>query len=341
MRTEIISTRLPIVVYIGILIVVGVVGNAVVLFIFTRYFKHSTYRVFVRTLATVDLLICVSHMPLEILYLLEPFGFYNNSSCKTYRYLAFCVVYTSIFLILLIAIERYIKICLPMANVRLSTELSSKFAGVATFLAMIVAIPAIFTNGNHAVIINNVTFVSCSIDDKNYNHTYLISLYTFIGVMYFLATIVLVYAYASIIRTIRKRKINKHGEQPSNLSIVSSNMTRISESTSELQIHTNQSGSENNVHLVRTTRTLIIITVIFVLVHAPFFALAMLVAVDISYRDNLSSISLTMYDIGIRLYLINNVVNPLVYGFTDLRFQRACRSVYRKCFCGNQVGQHP
>ena len=208
-----IHSKLPTVIYIGVLIVVGVFGNANVLFIFTKFFKHSTYRVFVRTLAMVDLIVCVSHMPLEILYLMEPFGFYSQGSCKTYRYFAYCVVYSSIFLILLIAIERYVKICLPLANVRLSTELSSKFTVVATVLAMIMAIPAIFTNGKHTITINNITFTTCNIDDKNYKHSYLLTVYSFIGLMYFGATLVLVFAYTSIIRTMRKRQMNKHIEQ--------------------------------------------------------------------------------------------------------------------------------
>ncbi|VDI20331.1 cholecystokinin A receptor [Mytilus galloprovincialis] len=335
--SEIIAQRMPSVVYIAILIAIGVFGNANVLFIFTKFFRQSTYRVFVRTLACVDLLVCVTHMPLEILYLLKPFGFYSEGVCKTYRYFVYFLNYLSILLLVIIAVERYIRICTSLSGWRMSTKISNICSLIAAAIALVLAIPGVFTNGQHIVYIGNHTLVACEMDDENYETGLVIIYFAAVGIAYMVSTFVLVFAYTSIVRTIRNRQKNCVLEQPT-VSSLANNLTRMSESTNELHLHVHQNNPESQIHLERTTRTLTIITAIFVIVHAPYFCLCITVSLDTSIKDNLEGVKLAMYEIGLRLYLINNVVNPMVYGFTDFRFQRACRSLYRKGQCKRQIG---
>ena len=143
-------------------------------------------------------------------------------------------------------------------------------------------------------------------------------------------TFFLIFAYSSIVRIICKRRKRLILEQPP-VSIVLTRMTRFADSKRDLSIHVHHSNREYHTNLIRTTRTLIILTVIFITVHVPFFSLCMVTALDPSFTDYSNDFHTTMYEIGYRLHMINNVINPFVYGFTDFRFQRAFRLLYGKC----------
>ena len=324
-----IRQRIPSVIYIGILLVVGVVGNAIVLFIFTKYFKDSSYRVFVRTLAIVDLLYCIIHMPLEVLYLLEPYGFYSAGMCKIYCYFSYCINYMSVILVYMMAIERYIKICKPLSKWHMFSKLPQKAAILAWSIAVCASIPGLFTNGNHVIQLGNDTLIKCGIDDHN-NRTFVVIYLSTVGIIYMSMTFFLIFAYSSIVRIICKRRKRLILEQPP-VSIVLTRMTRFADSKRDLSIHVHHSNREYHTNLIRTTRTLIILTVIFITVHVPFFSLCMVTALDPSFTDYSNDFHTTMYEIGYRLHMINNVINPFVYGFTDFRFQRAFRLLYGKC----------
>lgn len=66
------------------------------------------------------------------------------------------------------------------------------------------------------------------------------------------------------------------------------------------------------------------------LVYAPYIAICLVKAYNTSFKDNLNGFHWTLYQIGIRLHMISNVANPFIYGFTDIGFRMACRTIYRK-----------
>lgn len=74
----------------------------------------------------------------------------------------------------------------------------------------------------------------------------------------------------------------------------------------------------------------IAITVILMLVYAPYIVICLVKAYNTSFKDNLNGFHWTLYQIGIRLHMISNVANPFIYGFTDIGFRMACRTIYRK-----------
>ncbi|CAC5407130.1 GPR39 [Mytilus coruscus] len=229
------NQQIPTVIYITVLIITGVIGNSTALFIFTKFYKESTYRVFVRSLSFVDLMVCITHMPLEIMYLLKLTWFYNEAACKTYRYFDYCLNYLSIVLIVLIAIERYLKICKPLSKWQISAKLSNKLSVLGILISAIAALPRIFTNGNHVIVVENVTLIACGVDHEDQYETVSFVIYfSIVGLMYVTVTVFLTFAYSSIIKTIFQRQNKLFRGQPSmHLFTIVNNIRRSSDQNNE------------------------------------------------------------------------------------------------------------
>ena len=81
----------PVIVYLVILMVIGLFGNTIVLYVYKFRFRRSTSRVFILSLASFDLMTCVFGMPFHILDMVFPYEFYWSEVCKT---LSFALTFT-------------------------------------------------------------------------------------------------------------------------------------------------------------------------------------------------------------------------------------------------------
>ncbi|CAG2189884.1 unnamed protein product [Mytilus edulis] len=106
----------PITVYLILLMITGVVGNTIVLYIYKFRFKRSTPRIFILSLAAFDLITCLLGMPYHILDMLYPYLFVWDTVCKVLSFALTFTILASIFILDLIAIDRYRKICRPFKN---------------------------------------------------------------------------------------------------------------------------------------------------------------------------------------------------------------------------------
>lgn len=108
--------RLPVVIFILILMIIGVFGNLHVLYIYYRKFNVSTYRIFVLSLAAIDIISCCVSMPFEIADELNPYIFKAEIACKIFRFLNTCLAMATSLMLVVIASERYRRICKPYGN---------------------------------------------------------------------------------------------------------------------------------------------------------------------------------------------------------------------------------
>uniref|UniRef100_A0A0B7A4J0 G-protein coupled receptors family 1 profile domain-containing protein n=2 Tax=Arion vulgaris TaxID=1028688 RepID=A0A0B7A4J0_9EUPU len=119
-------TLIPAMVVLGLMMIAGVVGNTLVCYIFGCRLKSGTQNFLIICLAVLDLLSCVIAIPNEIADMRFYFDFGSAGACKIMRFInTFCSI-GSIFTLVVIAIDRYRKICKPfhgqlhMNHVRLS-----------------------------------------------------------------------------------------------------------------------------------------------------------------------------------------------------------------------------
>ena len=94
------------VVFVSVMMVLGVLGNVHVLYIYFTRKKPSNHRVFILVLAGLDLTTCTVGMPLVIAHLRNPLTFTWTFACKSLRFVNYFLCTSSCLLLLVIAVER-------------------------------------------------------------------------------------------------------------------------------------------------------------------------------------------------------------------------------------------
>lgn len=155
------------VVFVSILMIIGIVGNIHVLLVYGFRMKSSTHRIFILCLGFLDLTTCFIGMPFVLVDLQRPFMFFMVSACKVLRFINYFMCTASAWTLLLIAVDRYRKICVPLGK-QMSVFVAKVMCGVIMGVSLLTSWPAPILYG-HATVetrVKNVTGVRCYTDDK-------------------------------------------------------------------------------------------------------------------------------------------------------------------------------
>ncbi|XP_071141444.1 muscarinic acetylcholine receptor M4-like [Mytilus edulis] len=197
----------PVTVYLVMLMIIGIFGNTMVLYVYKFRFRKSTSRVFILSLAAFDLITCLFGMPYHILDLAHPYTFTWDAVCKSLSFALTFTILGSIYVLDLIAIDRYRKICKPLEK-QLSAMGTKIICWVTALVAAISASPMIFLYGVADVNTRtpNITGKECYISNE-YSFTEFPLIYDGFFILLFLLSILIVsilYIYVGI--AVRKRK---------------------------------------------------------------------------------------------------------------------------------------
>ncbi|OWF42060.1 uncharacterized protein LOC110461616 [Mizuhopecten yessoensis] len=142
--------RLPVILFLAILCLFGITSNLHVWYIYKYHFKSSTYRVFVLFMAMIDIVCCFVAIPFEFVDELFALAYTDLISCKIFRFLSTCINMASVFMLVIIAFERYGKVCTPDGNVM--SETSATFSSTIVLIASVVfTFPAIYVYGRKTI----------------------------------------------------------------------------------------------------------------------------------------------------------------------------------------------
>nr|XP_022315441.1 neuromedin-U receptor 2-like [Crassostrea virginica] len=281
--------RLPAVVFLSILIVVGITGNIIVLVAYSRKYRLSTFRTFILTLAVVDLSSCLIGMPMELVDNLYPLTFYNEEFCKIGKFLGQILKIGSALIVFLMAVVRYQKICLP-TKTYFSNKVARNLCIISMFVAVFLSWPFLILQGTqYKHYDGGVVGHDCSVDsdvkDTIYPFVYTIITFAFYMFVFFGLLIL----YTLIILNLRR-----HNEL-------------------EEQRHKIDS---------RITKIMIAITVAFVVSYLPDCILD--ANSTFNKRNTLppSPAVLGSLPLLARAYFINNVINPIIYFVGDTKFRK-------------------
>ena len=160
-----VKLHIPSIVFISILMVIGVFGNILVVYVYTTKYHSSTHRCFILWLAWIDLIACTVGMPLLLVSMFYPYMFPSVEACKIFRCLHVFFVVSSAFIVIAIAIERHRRVCFPFSY-EMSTRKIKMMCLLASILGFLVAIPAIIVYGEAEVEtgVQNITGKECFID---------------------------------------------------------------------------------------------------------------------------------------------------------------------------------
>ena len=149
---QLVEMLVPFIVILVIYLILGILGNSLVLYINT--FKitktYSGNRFFISTLAVVDMISCIVNCSCHLSEAALPVMYRSDIGCKIERYLCMTTTGTSICILLLIAIYRYIKVCKPHG--RPMTAKWRKFSvKITVIVVLIISAPCFLFFGSRAV----------------------------------------------------------------------------------------------------------------------------------------------------------------------------------------------
>ncbi|CAC5414318.1 CCKAR [Mytilus coruscus] len=175
------KTLLPSLIYLSILLIIGLPGNLLVSYIYhtkernitgnTKSREKKSSDIFIITLAWLDILNCILSVPMEI-YLLRYFVQFDHPwICKLSRYVAMVLNAASSFVLLGIAVDRFIGIKYSQSKHRFTATTAIKFVIASIFLATFISTPGIILYGTQTVPLpRGIHGKTCLIED-HFAHT--------------------------------------------------------------------------------------------------------------------------------------------------------------------------
>ncbi|KAK3609601.1 hypothetical protein CHS0354_038600 [Potamilus streckersoni] len=134
---------LPVTILHGFISVMGIMGNLIVIVIFSksREYKQDNFRVFVLFLAVIDIVGCVFLVPAEMIKHAHYFSFENAAACKLKCFFNVLGCTASTFTLILISVDRCRRVCQPLRK-QIGTSLAFKLCTILCIIAVIISIPA-------------------------------------------------------------------------------------------------------------------------------------------------------------------------------------------------------
>ncbi|KAK3578938.1 hypothetical protein CHS0354_035570 [Potamilus streckersoni] len=383
-------------IFVGILMLIGFVGNLHVILIYSIRKKQSNHRVFILCLGILDIVTCSIGMPFILVDLRYPLMFYATAACKILRFLNYFLCACSALVLLVIATERYRKICIPHGK-----QMTETVAKISCGIAMAVGLgiswpaPVLYGYSIQNTNVRNITGVRCWTENRfkdTYYHVYFNLVLMFIVCGSFTVLCVL---YAMIGAQILRHKTVRSAIHYSNAPTISTTSSS-KESSADVEnppdstdntqegserdavacVNPNRVmnngfgdlpwesidinfriGSEKKNNLIKSDNTIgrkvkmnlrkkerksrritfimFMITLFFLCSFIPHLILQI---VDFMKKDFLASLSpagLYLYNTFIWSFFINNMVNPIIYGFCDKTFRHELLSFYGRLPCSN------
>ncbi|KAL3874999.1 hypothetical protein ACJMK2_037941 [Sinanodonta woodiana] len=154
------------IVYTTLLMVLGIPGNIVVLYIYILKWRKSTSRIYIIFLAVLDLVNCMTTLPMEIFIMTYSLRFDYPVVCKLSRFSTYLMNTSSTLILVGIAVDRFKRICRPYD--RLFSETTSKWICIASIITSLVTTsPFLLFYGTQTVkMAPDVVGKVCLLEDK-------------------------------------------------------------------------------------------------------------------------------------------------------------------------------
>lgn len=343
---------LPVFIVCGILMLIGIVGNSLVVYVYWAKMRHSAKNTFILALAWLDLSVCIVCIPCEMYDLRNQVLFSQNEFCKGMRFLEYSTVLSAGFVLISISFERYYYLCKAFEEF---SSRKAKFVCLACVgCAMFVSTPsAIFAGSKmrHFPGYAKLTGYECSLNSEhNFDEIFKRIYYYLLFLLFFGCVVVFIVIYSMIGRLLWKYQsgrmdpvnietnssgnANKHS---SNWSLNYANQV-ISLDTSSGQERSSKTEcmSQSCCKLrrrVRSAGTVIVffsVTVVFVLSFLPHLVMRFIKFLDLQPDHDKDTFDL-MYNLFVRSYFISNAANPFIYSIMNKGFRKELTTTLRKC----------
>ncbi|KAH3874837.1 neuropeptide Y receptor type 5-like [Dreissena polymorpha] len=164
--------KLPAFLYTIALMVVGTPGNMLVLYVYFFKWRKSTSRMFILFLTSLDLINCVTTLPMEIYIMRFSIVIDIPWLCKISRFSTYTMNSSSAAILVAIAVDRFRRICRPHGPQFNATN--SKYICIGCILVALglYSWPSLLFYGTRTIQINGISGKSCLLENQYDNSLY-------------------------------------------------------------------------------------------------------------------------------------------------------------------------
>ncbi|XP_071107579.1 galanin receptor 2a-like [Haliotis cracherodii] len=310
-------------VVVSLFMTIGILGNTLVFCIQHFKCKPTTFSFFVKVLAVLDLMSCVVTMPIDIVVKTVP----NLSSidmftaCKTAHYFAYATSVSSGTVLLLIAVERYRKICQPLGRA-IEPRLARILCAIAITVALSVSSLTTMVTGPQTIELNwnnrLINLTVCRAEEELKASPSAIALNVSLFAAFALILIFLIVFYTMICKKLRVQTEKRRSFDD--------------------RILDEQGDKRSFAPSEHVTKIFFIVTMVFIVSYLPHLILLLIRAIQTNKRVY-ESWERKLYELAYNSPYVNNIANPIIYSFLSSHFRQQCKETFgfRRVTCNNAM----
>ena len=377
-RAVLVDNLLPSLIYVCLLLLIGIPGNGLVIYVYLLKLNKTTSRVFILALGLYDFINCITDMTMEVALILNFIRFDYPVLCKVSRFITATINHGSTFVLVAIAVDRFRRIC-RIYKTNINTRQAKWIVFGSAGFALATSWPTLYLYGTQTISIsfNGRTVIgkTCLIKDAMKSSILPFVFAVFLLSVHFIVDFILIIHYTLIGRAVcRQRNVRKsiifsgsaaylrasmlQGNEdeiqtppknttPRPLSFIQfkgsarkSGQRRARTNQKRLTLELKQSirsrssvhSEKGTFHAGKTTLMLFLVTVGFVLSFLPHSILVIIRYQDVNFYDRLSNSEKSVFQLFLRSYLFNSVLNPVVYCFVSHQFRQKSKEVLKSLF---------
>jgi hypothetical protein len=285
----------------------------------------------------------------EIMFDMLPLTYNDNMGCKWIRFLGNALVILSGFLLVVIALQRFMLVCRPLSH-----PSSVRKKNIVLLLTLLLALgfssPKFVFTGISVVRTRNprVNGTVCGILDEYSNTTTLLIYDVILRVVAGVCYVSLIILYTFVVRAIyiRNKKLSASHQATARVLREGSTLNSVDDGThittpqnsqhispEREQRDSDTSSTIRNRNIIASHRFSImffVVTLVILVTYAPRLTIELLEAMDKNFAVNFSDAEIALKGFFENLYILNGVINPLIYGYFDREF----RIVLKRKLCG-------
>lgn len=340
-------------------LIIGVPGNIIIILIYQfRLRKEKDGRFFITPLAYLDLLALIITASLNLTRNLQQVMFPGSASCKMLLYLSYGSTCSSLFLLNVIAVQRFQKICKPFGR-QMDNFWKKMSIGICVISSLLLYSPVPYFYGVIEIRkpeLGNITGYQCNKLPGTADQLKGLSVFQSIAFFFTLSnvvaiTILYVIITVAIVKQVKKTKIMKvrpekssgqssdatilsdlskkrtDNSQDAESSVVESSVVSVSQLEAKQRKPKDKSGSKGAAFRV----SFMFMTISFVgfLAYLPSWTFILIETKNPLFWKTLSTTAFHICLTLRRMYMLNHVANPFIYGAFDVAF----RQEIKKLFC--------
>ncbi|XP_071140152.1 orexin receptor type 2-like [Mytilus edulis] len=351
-NSDLMEDMLPKTIFLICCMVIGLFGNGFTLLIYCVKMKMSDERYFIPVLATVDLFAATICPILGVMESRMIVTFNNASVCKIFWAAASFLTLMSVFVLAVIAIQRYLKVCGSVGStmnifwrrisLMICIVLSAAFAAPMIILHSAVEI----TN-----VEKNLTGFQCArTNEEDETVVIIYGVILVLTILIIMTLLVVIYSKIALKLYRHYKSIEKHGNS---MWIRQSDDHEMHTSDTLVTGSSDEHGSSKDYGLQekefkpqkipktkvdkdskktnithKLTTMFMVITMFFILCYVPKVILLVMEGLYDGFWENMSDNLRHVLTLVNEIYIINNIINPFIYAFMDSRFQNESKNLF-------------